>query len=260
MNPACDVASDELIAFTEEELPERRMKQLEAHVPSCPRCQERLEYAETNAMLLRETIPQPTAHARHDLLVRLYQDTGHQTDHPNRTWTQVVSLTSIGGTFVLAAVLLWSGIGDFIDSIPRPFQQASQDQTQEWVTDDNDDAEHFETAPMPAELGDDYPLYDYWVRSGIRVIVYQSGESNMISIEVSQFPVDDAEPPGYMEQISTVEDVLIFVDDPSFIREIRWTQEGLTHHLQMYASEPDTHAHLSRAEVEEFVQTFLEGQ
>jgi hypothetical protein len=98
------------------------------------------------------------------------------------------------------------------------------------------------------------------VQSGIRLIIYQADEPDMPLLEVSQFPVDDAEPPGYMEQISTVEGIPIYVDDLAFIREIRWTQEGLAHHLQIFAPEPDTQERLSRSEVEEIVQAFLEGR
>jgi hypothetical protein len=260
MNQACDVAADELIAFTEEDLPERRMKQLEAHIPECPHCQERLHHATENAILLRKTMPEPDPHVRHDLLVQLYKETEHQSDHPDRNWTQVASLTAVGATFALAAVMLWSGLGQFIDAIPMPFQQASQDQSQEWVTDTNDEHERFEEAPVPSTLGPDYPLSDYWVESDIRMIIYHSGESDQTPLEVSQFFLDDPEPPGYMERIGTVDGVAVYVDDPEFVREIRWTADGLAHHVQMYVPDPEISDSLHEEEVESIVQAFLESR
>jgi hypothetical protein len=259
MNPACDVAADELIAFTEEDLPERRMKQLEAHVPGCPHCQTRLELAQNNTTLLRNTMPEPAASARHDLLVHLYQETEHQNDRPHRDWAQVASLTAVCGTFVLAAVLLWSGLGQFVDSIPRPFQQASPDQTMEWVSEENGDAEIFETAPMPQTLGDEYPLYDHWIEAGIRLIVYHSGDSGTTPVEVSQFYVEetDPEPPAYMDEIGTVDGISVYVDDPALIREIRWVDGQLVHHVQIYVPEPDRVNSLTEDEAEAIVQVFL---
>jgi hypothetical protein len=260
MNPVCDVASDELIAFTEEDLPERRMKQLETHVPGCSHCQARLELVEANTTLLRKTMPEPDPHVRHDLLVRLYQETEDQTDRPHRSWTQVASLTAVGGTFLLAAVLLWSGLGQFVDSIPRPFQQAGSDQTLEWVSGENGDAELFETAPMPRTLGDEYPIYDQWVEAEIRLIIYQSGEPGATPIEVSQFYIEGAnpEPPSYMEALSTVEGITVYVDDPAFIREIRWADGPLVHHVQMYAPEPNQADSLSADDAESIVRAFLD--
>lgn len=258
MNPACDVAPDELIAFTEEDLPERRMRELEAHVPSCPACQERLTGARETTSLLQQTMPAPSAHSRHDLLVRLYQEAEHQTDRPHRGWTQAASLTAVGGIFLLAAVLLWSGVSQFIDAIPQPFQQASQDQGLEWVAGDDESAEQFESAPLPDNIGAGYPLHDWLVRSNIRVIVYQEGDSAPSTIEVRQYREDDPEPPGYMDQISTVQGVAVYTDDPDDIREIRWTENGMAHHVQMYLLEPGAEDGLSINDVEEIVQTFLD--
>lgn len=259
MNPACDVASDELIAFTEEELPERRMRDLEAHVPACPACQERLAAAEQTMTLLRETMPEPDPHARHDLLVRLYQEAEQQTAHPHRGWAQAASLTAISGTFLLAAVMLWTGLSQLVDAIPQPFQMASQDQSQEWVGNiDENGEEMFESAPFPGSVGESYPLYDHWVRAGIRVIVYQDGDDGQMTIEVRQLIDDESEPPGYMEQMSTVQGRAVFVDEPGTIQEIYWTDNGVAHHVQTYsvdAREPDG---LTPEEMEQIVLAFLE--
>jgi hypothetical protein len=258
MKQSCDVAPDELIAFIEEELPERRMKQLEAHVPECPVCQERLAGASHTSQLLRKTMPEPDQASRHDLLVRLYQEAERTTERPHRGWAQVASLTAVGGTFLLAAVLLWSGLSQFVDSIPQPFQEAAQEQTSEWAAEDDTSAEVFEAAPLPRELGADYPLYDYRVQSGIRLIIYQTGESGTTPLEVSQFVTSDPEPPGYMEQFATVDDVDVYGDDPGFIREIRWVQNGMAHHVQMYSTEPQAAEDLTSDDVERIVQRFLD--
>ena len=259
MNPACDVAPDELIAYTEEDLPERRMKELEVHVPACPVCQQRLTGAAETMSLLRESMPEPSSASRHDLLVRLSQETAQQTDYPHRNWTQVASFTAVSGTFLLAAVLLWSGLSQFVDALPRPFQHASPVQSQEWITETGSEAELFETAPLPSALDEEYPLHDHWVQSGIRLIVYQRGDSGRNPIEVSQFPVDDAEPPGYMEQVGSVDDIAIYVDDPDFVREIRWTQDGMAHHVQIYVQESDGGERFGIDETEAIVRAFLDS-
>ncbi len=260
MKHTCDVAPHELIAFTEEDLPEGRMKQLEAHVPDCPTCQEYLAGTRETAQLLRETIPEPSQAGRHDLLVRLYQEADRTTDRPHRGWAQAASLTAVGGTFLLAALLLWSGLGQFVDAIPRPFQQASPEQATEWVTDAESSAEDFEDAPLPEAIGDDYLLDDNWVESGIRVLVFRSTDQGTASLEVSQYPTDDPEPPGYMEQVATVQDVPVNVDDPEDIREIRWTSDGMAHHVHLYSPEPESTDALATEDVERIVLTFLDDQ
>jgi hypothetical protein len=258
MNPACNVAADELIAFTEEDLPERRMRDLEAHVPTCPVCQERLTGARETMTLLRETLPQPNQHARHDLLVRLYQEAERQTDRPHRGWTQAASLMAVGAVFLIATVMFWSGIGQFVDAIPRPFQQASQNQSQQWVADDDQSAAVFIPVARPSALGDDFPVYDWWVRSGIRVIVYKDGDNGAASIEVSQFFADETSaPPGYMSRMTTINGVPVYVDDPDQIQEVRWRDGDVVHHLQFHGTEHSDQKHLSLGQVEEIVRAFL---
>ena len=259
MTHTCDVATDELIAFLEEDLPERRMKQLEAHVPDCPACQDYLAATRETTELLRETMPVPGQPSRHDLLVRLYQEAERNTDRPHRGWAQVASLTAVGGTFLLAALLLWSGLGQFVDAIPRPFQQASPDQALEWVENDESSAEIFDGAPLPETIGDDYLLEDHWVQSGIRVLVYESADQGRASLEVSQYQTDNPEPPAYMEHVATVQDIPVYVDDPEHIREIRWTLDSMAHHVHLYPPETQGDAVLATEDVERIVLTFLDS-
>jgi hypothetical protein len=257
MNSACDVAPDELIAFTEEELPERRMKQLEAHVPGCPHCQQRLADSRATMMLLRDTMPEPEPHQRHDLLVRLYEEAGQQTDRPHRQWTQVASLTAVGGTFLIAAFLLWTGLGQLIDAIPQPVQRASPDQSIQWVN-NGQTTQEVQGGRAPATIGETFQLGDQQTQAGITTLIYHSTEFDNLGLEVIQFPDDDAEPPTEIDQIQTSFGIPIQVDNPEAIREFRWVSHGMAHHAQLTALESDAPAWLTPDQTESIVQAFLD--
>ncbi len=256
MNPACDVAPDELIAFTEEELPEGRMKQLETHVPSCTTCQQRLADAEATMLVLRETMPEPENHARHDLLIRLYEEADQQTDRPHQGWTQAASLTAVGGMFVIAAFLLWTGLGQFIDAIPQPFQRATSDQSIEWV-DNGQVPAGVQPGEIPETIGETFQLSDHETQAGVTILTYTSTEFDDLTLQVTQFPDDGVEPHSGIDQIQITDGISIQVDDPEAIREIRWASDGVAHHLQLIALESDTPAWLTPEQAEAIVRSFL---
>jgi hypothetical protein len=255
MNPACDVAPDELIAFTEEDLPERRMKQLEAHVPICPRCQQRLADSESTMMILRESMPEPDQRARHDLLIRLYQEADRQTDHPHRRWTQAASLTAVGATFLVAAFLLWTGLGQFIDAIPQPFQRATSDQSIEWV-DSGQTPTNIATGEIPETIGETFQLSEYDTQAGITTMIYESTEFETLGLQVTMFPDDGADPPPGIDQIQTADGITIQVDDPDAIREIRWAAAGVAYHVQLTVEDPESPAWMTADQAEAIVRTF----
>jgi hypothetical protein len=157
-------------------------------------------------------------------------------------------------------VLLWSGLSQFVDAIPQPFQQASQERNVEWAADDQDAAaEMFETAPLPTSLGEGYPVYDHWIRSEIRVIVYQDSTGAEKSIEVSQYIVEgDSDPPSYMTGTDAIDDTEIFVDDPDQIQEARWLVGEFVHHLQFHAADDSEQQFLTLHDLEAIVEAFLE--
>jgi hypothetical protein len=260
MKHTCDVAADELIAFIEEDLPELRMKQLEAHVPDCPTCRAYLAGTRETSELLRETMPSPSQPSRHDMLVRLYQEAEQTTDRPHRGWGQVASLTAVCGTFLLATFLLWSGISQFVDAVPRPFQQASPDLATEWTSlDDEGSLPLFDQVPIPGSIGDHYVLADSSVNSGIRTIVYEAKGSGAVVFEVRQYVADDPEPPGYMERVLIVEETPVYADDPDTIREFRWIHDDIAHHVLLNVTESDSLDAVQASELEQIVQAFLES-